>query len=87
MRGVALLPSGEVLLQDQLSGLKPGSRVRWGMITVADADTQRGITEQEAQDHAAIISSSLAFFARRRVPFRGLVGADFVIYHHGSSLL
>ena len=32
-RGVALLPSREVLVQDQLVGLKPGSRVRWGMIT------------------------------------------------------
>jgi hypothetical protein len=32
-RGVALLPSREVVLQDQLIGLKPGSRVRWGMIT------------------------------------------------------
>ena len=32
-RGVALLPSGEVLIQDQLTGLTPGSRVRWGMIT------------------------------------------------------
>jgi hypothetical protein len=38
VRGVALLPSGEVLIQDQLSGLKPGSRVRWGMITSAVAD-------------------------------------------------
>ena len=34
-RGIALLPSGEVLLQDELGGLKPGSRVRWGMITPA----------------------------------------------------
>jgi hypothetical protein len=32
-RGVALLPSREVLVQDRLSGLRPGSRVRWGMIT------------------------------------------------------
>jgi hypothetical protein len=32
-RGVALLPSREVLIQDHLTGLKPGSRVRWGMIT------------------------------------------------------
>jgi hypothetical protein len=39
VRGVALLPSAEVLIQDQLSGLKPGSRVRWGMITTAVADT------------------------------------------------
>jgi hypothetical protein len=33
LRGVALLPSHEVLIQDQIQGLKPGSRVRWGMIT------------------------------------------------------
>ncbi|MHC4399515.1 MAG: heparinase II/III domain-containing protein [Planctomycetota bacterium] len=32
-RGVALLPSREVLIQDHLTGLKPGSRARWGMIT------------------------------------------------------
>jgi hypothetical protein len=33
VRGVALLPSREVLIQDRLTGLAPGSRVRWGMIT------------------------------------------------------
>jgi hypothetical protein len=32
-RGIALLPSREVLIQDHLTGLKSGSRVRWGMIT------------------------------------------------------
>jgi hypothetical protein len=32
-RGIAMLPTGEVLIQDQLTGLKPDSRVRWGMIT------------------------------------------------------
>lgn len=32
-RGVALLPSHEVLIQDELTDLKPGSRVRWGMLT------------------------------------------------------
>lgn len=32
-RGFALLPSGEVSIQDELTGLKRGSRVRWGMIT------------------------------------------------------
>jgi hypothetical protein len=32
-RGVALVDSRNVLIQDQLTGLKPGSRVRWGMIT------------------------------------------------------
>jgi hypothetical protein len=32
-RGIALVDSRNVLIQDQLTGLKPGSRVRWGMIT------------------------------------------------------
>ena len=32
-RGIALLPSREVLIQDHLTGLQPGSRVRWGMIS------------------------------------------------------
>jgi hypothetical protein len=32
-RGIALLPSREVLIQDEMTGLKPGSHVRWGMIT------------------------------------------------------
>ncbi len=34
-RGVALVNSRDVLIQDQITGLKPGSRVRWGMITPA----------------------------------------------------
>lgn len=37
-RGIALLPSHEVLIQDELTGLKPGSRVRWGMITPGEPD-------------------------------------------------
>jgi len=32
-RGVGLVNFREVLIQDHLTGLKPGSRVRWGMIT------------------------------------------------------
>src|SRR6185369_13452224 len=37
-RGVALLPTHEVLIQDELSGLRPGSRVRWGMVTTGSPD-------------------------------------------------
>jgi hypothetical protein len=33
-RGVALLPSNQVIIQDELRGLKPGTRVRWGMLTL-----------------------------------------------------
>jgi hypothetical protein len=50
LRGVALLPSGEVLIQDELTGLHAGSRVRWGMVTPADADGfgQRVITLRQS---------------------------------------
>ncbi len=33
IRGFALLPSGEVMIHDQITGLKPGACVRWGMET------------------------------------------------------
>ena len=32
-RGIALLPGGQVLVRDRLTGLKPGASVRWGMVT------------------------------------------------------
>jgi len=35
-RGFALLPGGNVLVRDQLRGLRPGAEVRWGMVTRAD---------------------------------------------------
>jgi hypothetical protein len=37
-RGVALLPSREVIIRDELIGLNPGARVRWGMVTQGEAD-------------------------------------------------
>jgi hypothetical protein len=37
-RGIALLSDGEVLIQDQLKGVRPGSRVRWQMVTTGVAD-------------------------------------------------
>jgi Heparinase II/III-like protein/Domain of unknown function (DUF4962) len=43
-RGVALLPSREVLIQDELTGLRPGSRVRWGMVTRGEP---RGLGEHK----------------------------------------
>ncbi len=48
-RGVALLPSGEVVIQDELDGLTPGSRVRWGMITPSQVESQTGPTLQLTQ--------------------------------------
>ena len=35
VRGVAMFPSAEILVQDHLTGLKPGAVVRWGFITKA----------------------------------------------------
>lgn len=40
-RGVALLPSGEVLVQDRLLGGTPGATVRWAFLT-------RGVPEDES---------------------------------------
>jgi len=41
IRTGTLLPSGEFRLNDTLKGLKPGARVRWGMVTKATPDAQR----------------------------------------------
>ena len=38
-RGVMMIGAQEVVIQDQLSGLRPGSRVRWGMITPGTPET------------------------------------------------
>ena len=45
-RGVAMLKNRGVLIQDELTGLKPGSSVRWGMITpgTPDATGKRAVT-------------------------------------------
>jgi hypothetical protein len=50
LRGVALLPSNEVLLQDELKGLAEGSIVRWGMITPAKVNTATPSTLLLQQD-------------------------------------
>jgi hypothetical protein len=59
-RGVALLPTREVLIQDHLTGLKPGSRVRWGMITrgepVEAGGATIGLAQQDAQLTLKILS-------------------------------
>jgi len=41
-RKVALLASGEVLVEDKLSGLKPGAKVRWGMVTPGEPEKPAG---------------------------------------------
>ncbi len=41
-RTVSLVRSRDVLIEDELTGLKPGSRVRWGMITPGEPDTSDG---------------------------------------------
>jgi hypothetical protein len=37
-RGVSLLPTGQFVIRDELTGLKPGSEVRWAMLTLASAE-------------------------------------------------
>ena len=59
-RGVALVHSRQVLIQDHLTGLKPGSRVRWGMITPGSPDTTGGsnieLRQKDARLKLAILS-------------------------------
>jgi hypothetical protein len=59
-RAVALLPSGEVLIQDQLSGLTPGASVRWGMITPATEGQAGGGAIRLQQGDAEMELSVLA---------------------------
>ncbi len=53
-RGVGLVDSRRVLIQDQLTGLKPGSRVRWGMITPGVPDAPDGASIELRQKDARL---------------------------------
>jgi hypothetical protein len=59
-RGVALLNSRDVLIQDQLVGLKPGSRVRWGMITPGTPGDANGSNVALRQQDAHLTLSILS---------------------------
>ena len=59
-RGFTLMPSGEVLIQDELSGLKPGSRVRWGMITPGEPDKPEGMLIRLRQKDASMSMAIIA---------------------------
>ncbi len=54
LRGVALIDSQEVLIQDQLSGLRPGSRVRWGMITPGSPQVLEGSRVELRQEDSTL---------------------------------
>lgn len=54
-RGLAMTSSNEVLIQDELEGLKPGARVRWGMITPAKVVNNDGSTLELEQDGKTLI--------------------------------
>ena len=59
-RGVGLIDSRDVLIQDHLVGLKPGSRVRWGMITRGTPGEMSGssieLRQQDARMTLTILS-------------------------------
>ncbi len=59
-RGFALLPSGQLLIQDELSGLNPGSDVRWAMITPGKPAKQDGRTLYLQQGQATISLANLS---------------------------
>lgn len=61
-RGVALLSTREVLIRDELTGLKPGSRVRWGMVTPGKPGAAGGdsieLRQRDARLELAVRSSA-----------------------------
>ncbi len=59
-RGVALLGSGEVLIRDELTGLRPGQRVRWGMLTAASVSNRSAADVTLEQGHARLTIRQLA---------------------------
>ena len=61
IRGVAMLPSGEVLIQDHLTGLKPDASVRWGFIT-------KGKPESLENTAVTLRSGELSLTATRLAP-------------------
>lgn len=54
-RGVALLASGQVVIQDELAGLRPGADVRWAMLTRAEPGPVGGRTVQLREGNAALV--------------------------------
>lgn len=63
-RGYRLLPGRQVLIQDEFTGLKPGSTLRWQMATRADVAVE-GATATLRQDgqalHAQVLAPTAAF--------------------------
>ncbi len=59
-RGIAVLPSGQVLVRDRLTGLKPGASVRWGMVTPGTPVQPGTSTLELQQDDATLTMQILA---------------------------
>ncbi len=60
IRGVKMLQSAEILVQDELSGLEPGAEVRWGFITHGKCDTPTEPAVALAQPGARMTVTRLA---------------------------
>ncbi len=60
-RGVAMLASGEVLIQDHLTGGKPGTKVRWGFLT-------KGKPESLAAPAVTLLSGKKSLRVTRLTP-------------------
>ncbi len=59
-RGVALLPSNEVLIRDELTGLKPNAEVRWGMITRGDPGEMDSISVKLHQGEKSLQMTNMS---------------------------
>lgn len=63
-RGYRLLPGRRILIQDELTGLRPGSVVRWQMATRAEIATDQAtaiLTQDGHALHAQVLAPDAAF--------------------------
>ncbi|MCK5803464.1 MAG: heparinase II/III family protein [Lentisphaeria bacterium] len=60
IRAVSMLPSAEILIQDQLTCLKPGAKVRWGFITKGTCPAPTGAAVLLTQKKATMTVTKLA---------------------------
>ena len=60
IRGVAMLSSGQILIQDELGGLAPGAQVRWGFITKGECEVPAGSEVALSQGAATLTVTQVA---------------------------
>jgi hypothetical protein len=88
-RGFKLLPGRRVLIEDELTGLAPGTTVRWQMVTRADVapEGSRALLRQDGRVLRAALLPPLSAAARFEVAPAEPPADDFNAPNPGASLV